>query len=162
MRCPRDRAVPPMTRSSTLNACSSLPRSDGVGQRPRVVCPSRPRPKTERGGASYSDCLLIVYRRDDGSCIQPETQPSAERSRLHSVVRPTKNPSVGIAVAGGGRSWRRLFCASGLPFFTRYAAHLVSRTRRPPHLLQRALFGARATRPLPGLIWPKDGCASIA
>jgi len=24
------------------------------------------------------------------------------------------------------------------------------------------LFGARTTRPLPGLIWPKDGCASIA
>src|SRR5271165_6314406 len=34
--------------------------------------------------------VLIVYRRDDGSCIQPETQPSAERSCLHFVVRPTK------------------------------------------------------------------------
>jgi hypothetical protein len=24
------------------------------------------------------------------------------------------------------------------------------------------LFGARTTRPLHGLIWPKDGCVSIA
>jgi hypothetical protein len=31
-----------------------------------------------------------------------------------------------------------------------------------PRLLPRMLFDARTTRPLNGLIWPKDGCASIA
>jgi hypothetical protein len=43
--------------------------------------------------------LLIGDRCGDGSFVQRVTQPSAERSRLYSVVRPTKNPSVSIAVA---------------------------------------------------------------
>ncbi len=42
------------------------------------------------------------------------------------------------------------------------AVLLVQVNRRPPTLLPRVLFGARTTRPLNGLIWPKDGYASIA
>ena len=42
------------------------------------------------------------------------------------------------------------------------AGPLVQGHRRPPRLLPRMLFGARTTRPLHGLIWPKGGCASIA
>ena len=43
------------------------------------------------------------------------------------------------------------------------AGTIVQDVRRPPRLLLlRMLFDARTTRPLHGLIWPKDGCASIA
>jgi hypothetical protein len=42
------------------------------------------------------------------------------------------------------------------------AVLLVQVNRCPPPLLPRVLLGARTTRPLIGLIWPKAGCASIA
>ena len=50
----------------------------------------------------------------------------------------------------------------GFLFFAWKAGPLVRDVRRPPRLLPRMLFGARTTRPLHGLIWPKDGFASIA
>lgn len=39
---------------------------------------------------------------------------------------------------------------------SRNARHLASSTRRPLRLPPRMLFGARITRPLSGLIWPKS------
>jgi hypothetical protein len=50
----------------------------------------------------------------------------------------------------------------GFHFFAWNAGPLVRGARCWPRLLARMLFDARTTRPLNGLIWPKDGCASIA
>src|SRR5271165_6010534 len=54
-----------------------------------------------------------------------------------------QNPSVGIAVACGGRLWRRLFCASGLPFLRRlsrtsYEPYSTSATSSPEGAVRRA------------------------
>jgi hypothetical protein len=55
----------------------------------------------------------VGYRRDDGSSGRSATSRSSlERSRLHSVVRPTETPSVSVAVrAGGGVLKPSFLCA---------------------------------------------------
>ena len=46
--------------------------------------------------------------------------------------------------------------------FAWIARSLARNFQGQPRFLPRMLFGARTTRPLLGLIWPEDGCASIA
>jgi hypothetical protein len=54
------------------------------------------------------------------------------------------------------------FLRHGFFLFAWTAGSLAQDLQGQPGLLLRMLFDVRTTRPLNGLIWPKDGCASIA
>jgi hypothetical protein len=64
---------------------------------------------------------------------------------------------VALDICQTGRFNRVLSVRQGFFLCSRNAMLLVQVNQRPPPLLPRALFGARTTRPLIGLIWPKDG-----
>ena len=81
-----------------------------------------------------------------------------------AASRPTETISIGSVAVVHGLSGCDVVLSErqGFLFFAWKAEPLVRDIRRPPRLLPRMLFGVRTTRPLHGLIWPKDGCASIA
>ncbi|WP_051335590.1 hypothetical protein [Methylocapsa acidiphila] len=81
---------------------------------------------------------------------------------LASASRPTGRGSVGrVAVCTDCRVVTSSFRNAKVSFSSHGKPGLLL-NRRPPRLLPRMLFGARTTRPLHGLIWPKTGYASIA
>ena len=83
---------------------------------------------------------------------------------LAGDARPTETRSIGSVERPHGLPGHDVVLSErqGFLFFAWKSGPLVRSVLRPPPLLARMLFGVRTTRPLHGLIWPKDGCASIA
>jgi hypothetical protein len=146
----------PLVCETGIGAKQTSPRGPAAGE---PIFSSQQQPETDR---PVCHRCWFGDRCGDGSFVQRVRQPSAERSRLHLVVQPTKTPSVSIAVARVVGHSAVFAACEGFSSFGRNARHLASHTRGSPPIRPRPLFGARTTRPLVGLIWPKDGCASIA
>jgi hypothetical protein len=124
-----DRAELRTTLSSSQNSCFRLPKLGGAWHKIRPFCPSRPRSGRNRSAR----CVLIVYRRDDGSSTRPARWLSARNVRgcpRSSYQRKHLRSALPLHLMGWSR--RRLCYGQGFSSFAWNARPLTRGTQRPP------------------------------